>query len=137
VPLSVTIKNNTTQQVTTLQVTTNINALFQIDGLTAGSYDIEVKHPMGVSRKKTGVNLVGGINDVSFGTLFAGDADNQNQVDIVDFSLLRSAFGSAVFCDNANPPAASCSDFDGSGQVDILDFSLLRSNFGVAGPQPA
>jgi len=137
VPLSVTIKNNTTQQVSTQQVMTNINAVFQIDGLTAGSYDVEVKHRMAVSRKKTGLVLAAGINDVNFGTQSTGDADNQNQVDIVDFSILRSVFGASVSCGNANPPAVSCADFDGTDQVDIVDFSLLRSNFGIVGPQPA
>jgi hypothetical protein len=82
--------------------------VFQVASLAAGSYDVEVKHSMATSRKKTGLLLTGGESEIfDFGTLATGDSDNSNQIDIVDFSLLRSVFSTATPCGNANPAVAS------------------------------
>ena len=57
------------------------------------------------------------------------DADLTNDgliVDLSDFSLFRSAFGTA------NPDA----DFDGDGSVNLSDFSIFRASFGGA-PGPS
>jgi hypothetical protein len=78
--------------------------------------------------------LAGATVPVAFGLLPTGDTDNNNQVDIVDFSLLRAVFSTVVSCATANPPRPNCADYDASGLVDIVDFSLLRSNFGRQGP---
>src|SRR4029077_8188641 len=72
-----------------------------------------------------------------FGVLPAGDADNNDLVDIVDFSLLRAVFGAATTCGTAASAPIPCADFDANGLVDIVDFSMWRSNFGIAGPTAA
>ena len=72
----------------------------------------------------------GAATSQSFGTLLAGDVNNDNAVTIIDFSILRASFGLAQGDAGFDPRA----DLNGNGAVDILDFSLLRANFGLAGP---
>jgi hypothetical protein len=65
------------------------------------------------------------------GRQLAGDVNDDNLVDIVDFSLLQAGFGRA--CGQAGYDERA--DFTGDCLVDIADFALLRANFGRAGAQ--
>jgi hypothetical protein len=76
------------------------------------------------------VTLTGAaVTRVELGLQPAGDVNEDNLVDITDFSRLRTAFGTA--CGGTGYDAWS--DFTGNCVVDITDFSLLRGNFGQAG----
>jgi hypothetical protein len=108
---------------------------FTVANAPAGTYHVRVKHAQSLSSQAQAVVIsMGGSASVDFGTLRTGDADQNDQVDIVDFSLLRASFSTLTSCALANPSQATCADFDASGQVDIVDFSLLRANFGLMGP---
>ncbi len=85
--------------------------------------DIRVKGSNTLGNAKAGILISSGTLNVDFGLLRTGDANGDNAVDVVDFSILRSQFGSA------NPQ----SDFSGDGAVDVIDFSLFRTNFGRSG----
>lgn len=97
-----------------------------------GVYDLRIKGDHTLSRVFDGVALARGENTVDCerrGALREGDADGDNYVTIVDFSLLRTSFGKC-------PGLVGCdvrTDFDQDEYVTILDFSLLRQNFGRAG----
>ncbi len=65
-------------------------------------------------------------NGDGFGNICDADLNNDLTVNMSDFSMFRSAFGTA------NPDA----DFNGDGQVNMSDFSLFRSAFGSA-PGPS
>jgi len=69
------------------------------------------------------VTLVAGTNAVELGTLREGDANNNDFVNITDFSILASAFMTS----NAQ------ADFNQDGIVNIGDFVLLRENYFVLG----
>ena len=58
--------------------------------------------------------------------------NNDNLVDITDFSLLRATFGKGC----GDPGYDGRADFTGDCLVDITDFSLLRGNFGQVGAPP-
>jgi len=64
-----------------------------------------------------------GLSGLSF-TLRNGDINGDNKVDLADFSLLRTGFGTS-----STGPA----DLNGDGLVNLADFSILRSNFGQSG----
>ena len=51
-----------------------------------------------------------------------GDGNGSGNVDVTDFGLFRSVFGSP------NSPF----DFDNDGDVDVNDFGAFRQRFGVA-----
>jgi hypothetical protein len=63
------------------------------------------------------------------GTLIEGDANTDGLIDILDFSILATAFGTVVGDPGFDPRA----DFNNSGNIDILDFSLLATNYSRSG----
>lgn len=65
-----------------------------------------------------------GTQHVDFGVLLEGDADDDNEVGILDYSLLYNAF------DSSQPS----SDFNQDELVDVLDYSLLYANYDRVGP---
>src|SRR5262249_39440782 len=60
----------------------------------------------------------------------AGDLNNDNCVDITDFSTLRSSFGWTC----GEPAYNANADYDNDCISEVTDFSLLRGNFGACGP---
>jgi hypothetical protein len=113
--------------------TTDGNGAFTVNGIPTGTYDVEVKHAQSLSLKANGLVFVAGTStSQAFGTLLAGDVNNDDAVTIIDFSILRASFGLAQGDAGFDPRA----DLNGNGGVDILDFSILRSNFGLGGPVP-
>ena len=91
-------------------------------GLPTGAHDVWAKHAryLSVCQALT----LSGTHTLTLAQMRAGDASNNDIVNIQDFSLLASQFGQS-----GNLP----SDFNGDGIVNIADFSLLASNFGQSG----
>jgi len=102
---------------------------FSVTGLPAGSYDLKVKNAHTLRNRYSEISLVPGPQSVHLGTLFEGDGNGDNIVNILDFSLLRTFFG----LPEGNPSPDENVDFNGDGRVNISDFSLMRTNFGMAG----
>ena len=64
-------------------------------------------------------------------SLLAGDANNDNHVDVLDFGLLVNAYGSDM-----NVPGSGYdmnADFNNDCKVDVLDFGILVNNYGAVG----
>lgn len=108
---------------------TNNMGQFSVGSITPGTYDIRVKNSHSLQNKLPGANLVSGTNNINFGTLLEGDANDDNYVTVLDFSVLSASFskcqGTAGFDSRADFNVDSC--------ITILDFSLLASNFGKVG----
>lgn len=111
-----------------LDLTTNENGAFFLQGLPTGAYRLRVKGDHTLSAAQT-IALVGGLNEASFGLLREGDANNDNRVTLADFSLLASSFSAEL----GDAEFDARADFNGDNQVTLIDFSLLASNFGQAG----
>lgn len=107
----------------TFNLSTNQEGRFEVPLPPLVNYVVKVKGSTTLRNVKNNVFIWPGVNDVHFGTLLAGDCNGDNTVDIVDFSIFRSLFGT---------PSAQA-DLNGDGFVDIFDFSLLRTNFGRSG----
>jgi hypothetical protein len=75
------------------------------------------------------VTLAAGSNSHDMGTLLEGDANNDNYVMLLDFSILADAFGK---CEGTTGYDARA-DFNGDNCIILLDFSLLASNFAQGG----
>jgi len=113
-----------------INVQTTNNGTFSISDteLTPGPYVITVKneHTLTVAYA---ADLVEGSNSIDFGNLPEGDADNNDVVTILDFSILSTSFGLST----GNPGYDDRADFNEDGSITIQDFSLLSTNFGAAG----
>ncbi len=94
----------------------------------AGSYDACVKNRHTL-QNRVPVTLTLGNNVLNLGTLREGDANDDNVVALVDFSILVSTFGK---CQGA-AGYDDRPDFNEDDCVLITDFSLLSMNFGLAG----
>lgn len=90
--------------------------------------DIRVKHSHTLSNKKYTIPVLGPAMYISMGTLLEGDADNNDQVSILDFSILRTTYGQTC------PPCDARADFNEDKLISILDFSLLAMNYAKSGP---
>lgn len=109
-------------------ITTDTGGHFVRTGLAAGSYRVRVKNNLTLSSAVT-VNYNGGTQTLSMGTLKAGDANNDNIVNVTDFSILAATFGKNFL----QPGYNSVADFNLDYIVNVTDFSLLANNFGDTG----
>lgn len=107
-------------------VTTDQNGTFTINGIAPGTYTITIENAKTLPLTKTNVNLVLGNNAIDIGLLKGGDADGNNLVNILDFSILANSF-SKVSGDIGFDGRA---DFNNDGISNITDFSVLANNFG-------
>src|SRR6266545_3994415 len=111
--------------------TTSTNGGFTVRDIPAGTYDVEVKHSQSLSRRANRLTFsAGATTSQTLGMLLTGDVNDDNAVNIVDFSLLSASFGKT----QGQPGFNARGDLDATNAVDILDFSLLSSNFGRTGP---
>lgn len=61
--------------------------------------------------------------------LINGDVNADNMIDIADYAVLSSAYGSSI----GDPPYVANADLNGSGQVNIDDYNILANNYGLSG----
>jgi Leucine-rich repeat (LRR) protein len=127
-------KPTETQPRYTFNTTTNQNGEFEISPVDPTTYDIRIKGTHTLQNLKETVTLVSGENQVDFGTLLEGDANDDNCTTIMDFSQLVGTFSK---CEGDTGYDAQA-DFNQDKCVTILDFSLLIANFKQCGaPNPS
>jgi len=128
-PLVVQVKS-AEGQLGTLEVTTDQQGRFSITISQPGEYQIAVKHSHTL-QNVTEITVCPGENYCELGLLREGDADNNNKVDIVDFSILAASFNRGA----GAPSFDERSDFNMDGYVNILDFTLLADSFNNGGEE--
>ncbi len=111
--------------------TTDESGTFTVTGILPDTYAVLVKHSHTLQNRED-VALVLGPNPINLGELREGDADDDNCVDLVDFSILATTYALGQGDPGFDPRA----DFNGDGWITLLDFSLLVTNFGVCGEEP-
>ena len=84
--------------------------------LPTGNYNYKVKSFKNLSNGGT-LTLNAGTTNMEFGTLRAGDANNNDIVNTTDFTLLKNAFGTS---NNLN------TDFNNDGITNTTDFTLSK-----------
>jgi hypothetical protein len=123
VQVRVTIGGNSTDYNVTVT-----NGAFSLAGVATGSATIRVKHAQSLAVVQA-ATLNAGANSVAFGTLRAGDVNNDNVVTLSDFSLLAASFNRTVGQSGYDARA----DLNDDSAVALTDFSLLASNFNQVG----
>lgn len=103
-----------------------------VSGLLTGTYTWRVKGPKYLANSGT-INLTGApTTNLEMGLMRAGDANNDNLVSSVDFTILKNTFGLST----GQPGYDDRADFNGDLVVNVSDFNLLRANFGSGGAAP-
>jgi hypothetical protein len=117
--------------VVSYNTTTDQSGQFVIEGVPQGTYNITVKNPHTLKKAFLGKVIVAGNNTLVCGTLREGDANNDNAIDLLDFSILLSTYNKAIGEIGYDPRA----DFNSDDAVDLLDFSLLLPNYNQEGEE--
>ncbi|GLR19451.1 hypothetical protein GCM10007940_40670 [Portibacter lacus] len=110
------------------QVTTNSSGEFLIPGILPGNYDFWVKNSKTLAVLVNGT-LNPGSNSIDFGGMVSGDFQDDNDVDIIDFSGYANSYGLV----SGDPGYSSQADFNFNNSVDIIDFSLFANGYGMIG----
>ncbi|MFL5734562.1 MAG: hypothetical protein ACJ78Q_15365 [Chloroflexia bacterium] len=133
VPVTLTLRSATTEVNYPAQGT-DPNGFFTVPAgtLPSGTYAWRAKGPKYLAGSGA-VTLSGApATSLEIGQLRAGDANNDNGVNSMDFTVLRLAYGKSAgqlgYDDRV--------DFTGDQVVNVSDFSLLRLNFGQSGAPP-
>jgi len=102
--------------------TTNNTGVFNISGLTPGTYDIGIKNWTCLSEVVTNVTLTAGMTTVvDFGTVRQGDANDDDYVGSSDFSLQNFAYNTWPGQPKWNPYC----DFNRDDYIGSSDYSVL------------
>ena len=103
---------------------------FQITDFPKNNYTLHVK---GDKYLAANLSVDATIGKVSGLTVIqrAGDATNDNSVDIGDFGVLVNAYNSDANSDGSGYDETA--DFNGDGVVDIADFGILVNNYNQQG----
>ncbi|MBC7105053.1 MAG: carboxypeptidase regulatory-like domain-containing protein [Firmicutes bacterium] len=112
------------------EVATDIAGRFAFADLPSGSYHLLASRPGCLTRYLGRFRLgVGERLEVPTVTLFNGDVDRDDRVDLSDLAALGLAYGTGVGEAGFNGEA----DFNADGVVDLLDFVLLARSYGLVG----
>ena len=123
--------DNTTPVFSTV-VNTDQNGTFTIADLPLGTYTVSVKNVHTLKRVKHTQTIVGGNNNINFGTLLEGDVSGDNFIILPDLSIMVNNFNKIV----GNPGVNGQADLNNDGYVTLADVSLLINNFNKAGETP-
>lgn len=96
----------------------------------SGVVDIASKGSHWLRQTQTSVDISGGASGLSY-SLLNGDADPDNEVNLVDFGTVSASFGKALGDADFNPMA----DLDGDDEVTLVDVAIVSANFGLAGDE--
>jgi hypothetical protein len=123
-PLNLTLTNSGTDYHFNGLMTDNSgNFSVNLPIMPNGTYTWRVKGPTYLSTSGTFVYNHAVTTSVEMGLQPAGDANNDNLVDVSDFGILYATFGQSPLTDNR-------ADWTGDGVVNIDDFGWLSARFG-------
>jgi hypothetical protein len=110
-------------------VATDASGFFTVTtGLPPGNYNWSLKAPINLGTAGT-LTLLGAPTQVEMGSQKAGDCNNTNVVNTVDFNMLKNTFGKSI----GSPGYDSRADLNRDTTINITDFNLLKGNFGQGG----
>lgn len=97
-------------------------------GLADGSYNWRLKAVINLANSGT-LSLSAGTANVEMGTMRAGDSNNSDNVSVVDFNIVKNAFGIG----SGQPGYDDRANFNRDTVVNAVDFNLLKGSFSQAG----
>lgn len=109
--------------------TTDTGGKFKVCSIYTGTYDIRVKSATTLAVITNSVYLKSGTKVMNLGLLRSGDANNDNCVGIVDFSILSAAYAST----SGDGRYDARADMNADGNVDVLDYSWLATRYADCG----
>ena len=93
VPVTLTLRLQSGGPDSEYSTTTDASGFFTVTAPSAGIFSYRVKNSQTLANSGGGLLLSGGMTQVEMGTLLQGDANNDNCDGLVDFNIVKSAFG--------------------------------------------
>ena len=124
-------QNDLENPVYSFQEVANSNGLVTLDNLDPLNYQVWVKHPQSISLIEF-INLDDCVNSASVGPLPMGDVNDDNSIDLTDFSIFGSVYGLSPTDLAYNPEA----NFNEEEEINLSDFSIFASNYNQVGQSP-
>ncbi len=134
---AVTFLNSTNQPVGTITgaitfntANGNFTGTLDASAIPAGTYLVDIKTPGFLSKSITGTITIntGQINTIPSVTETTGDVNKDNQLDILDYNILLSCFGSkqsTASCSNPPTNDSPNTDINDDGAVNGVDYNLF------------
>jgi len=133
-----TFKDSTTgTTLDTVNASPDSSGNFSIQSNVTGNFKLSVKTRKRLSDSTLVTGTATGATGIVVKSL-PGDANNDDVVNLVDFSAMSTYYGLSSSASNWNTVdgsgvAPSYCDWNNDGTISLLDFSLLSSNYGAAG----
>ncbi|MBC7232388.1 MAG: hypothetical protein H5T68_03990 [Chloroflexi bacterium] len=108
---------------------TDATGHFGLCHLSPGTYDIVAKGYNTLTKRVNGVQVTDDTPIIEFGLLTPGDANDDNCIGILDYSILAAAYGKCV----GTPDFDARADFSGDRCIGILDYSMLATHYSECG----
>ena len=108
---------------------TDQSGYFSINDIPDGTYDITVKNSHTIRSRLSSITLSNYVSPLDFQLLLEGDANNDNAIKLLDFSILSNTYGKCLGVAGYDARA----DFTEDHCLSILDFTLLAKNMGQVG----
>lgn len=111
------------------EVNMNASGQFSFETALRGSFDIWVKSTHWLARRRDAITITdAGVSGLNY-SLINGDADPDNEVNLVDWGRATAAFGTIV----GDPGFDWWADLNGDDEVNLVDLGIISANFGQAG----
>ncbi|MCL0037058.1 hypothetical protein M1N15_00295 [Dehalococcoidia bacterium] len=98
--------------------------------IAPGTYDVTVAGETTLINVRRNVEIAAPDLVVDMGTLLEGNANGDQVINMIDFSILAGSFGRH----EGDVDFTKGADFDRNGAINMIDFSLLAGNFGETSP---
>ncbi len=108
--------------------TTAADGSFSLPVPLGGTYIVQASYNGYLDVQKSSVYVVGATVDIGVTTLWGGDTNNDNCVNILDIVSIIGKFGMSGL------PTSDPEDINDDGTINILDLTLAAGNFGRCGP---
>ena len=109
----------------------NANEQLVITGVPSGNFDLFIRPNYHLQKGIPGVAITDGIT-LDLGVFNHGDINADNQINILDLSILLSAYASVS--EEAN--YLSSADINCDGEINIIDVSHFLTYYGTEGDEP-
>jgi hypothetical protein len=97
--------------------------------IAADSYNWRVKGPRYLAASGSVFVTKDVTTSLDVGLMKVGDANNDNRISVIDFNILKNAYGKS----SGQPGYDDRADFSADHVLNSVDFTLLRTNFGLVG----
>ncbi len=107
----------------------NNSSVSIVSQIPVGTYDIYINMDGMLSFVMSSYTINQGTNAIDFPPVIVGDLNGNNGINVQDFSVFNSAFGSVEGGEGYNPLA----NLNCDSSINVIDLSLLGANFGMQG----